>query len=150
MGTMKRQLVSAALGLMMAFSAIGPAAAQQEIERLVVLNGCVVLAEDGSLVVTTGGTGRGPNGGAHNRETYHVQVPEGSPLAGTIQNGCGMIMVYQQDGVWYVWSAKVTADGSGVVEYEMTQGSGNGEGQVTIEEEHQGTVERPVGPRGNR
>jgi hypothetical protein len=55
-------------------------------------------------------------------------IPDYDPA--TTADGCGAIVVYQQDGVWYAESISVTRDENGEVTVDRNSGS------------------RPVGPRG--
>jgi hypothetical protein len=145
---MRRQLLGAALGLLMVFGSVGTSAAEEG-DKGMVLNGCVVVTADGSLVVTTGSTAAGPRGAAHNQDTYVVQIPEGSPVEGTVQNGCGAVAVYQVDGVWYAKSVTVTPNGDGSAQVQTTSVTGDGEGNATTEQQS-GTWTPGNGPIRNR
>ena len=150
---MKRRLMALALGLTLAAStlpAASPAAAQVP---GMVLYGCVAVQPDGSLLVSTGGAGRGMQGdGNSGHDTRSVQVPPGFDTS-TINNGCGLVVVYEQDGVWYAQTVQVTGDGEGNLTYETTQITRDGQGGPTVER-NSGQLqlpERPVRPfRGNR
>ena len=146
---MKRKLMSVALGLAVACAVAGStqSASAQVVDRGMVLHGCVVVAPDGTLVVTTGGAARGPRGGAAGQETYHVQVP--ADVEGAVQDGCGAVAVYEQDGVWYAKSISVTPNGDGTADVASTSASGDGEGNATVEHTT-GTFTPPAGPFRNR
>ena len=60
-----------------------------------------------------------------------------------------MVVVYQQDGVWYAKSVQVTGDGSGAGEYETISVSGDGEGNATVKQDSGGFARR-AGPHRNR
>lgn len=90
-----------------------------------VIHGCVITAGEDTLVVRVGGTGVGAG------RTMHINtsaVPNYDPA--TTADGCGAIVVYQEDGVWYAESISVTRDEGGNVTVNQNSGS------------------RPVGPRG--
>lgn len=134
---MKRYLTSAAFGLMLTVGTLIPggataqaapadAPANAPVEQGMVLHGCVITAGDDEVVFRTGGTAVGGDG-----RVLHVKtaaIPDYDPA--TTADGCGAIVVYQQDGVWYAESISVTRDESGEVTVDRNSGS------------------RPVGPRG--
>jgi hypothetical protein len=133
MMTMKRQMIGAAFGLMLAVGSLIPGSATAQaapeeapVEQGMVLHGCVITAGEDEVVFRTGGSAVGAGG-----RTMHVKtsaIPDYDPS--TTADGCGAIVVYQQDGVWYAESISVTRDESGEVTVDRNSGS------------------RPVGPRG--
>jgi hypothetical protein len=134
---MKRQITGAALGLLIAVGTLlpgsakaaqaapceAPAGAPAEAQGMVV-HGCVITAGEDTVVFRVSGTGVG--GG----RTMHIKtsnIPNYDPA--TTADGCGAIVVYQEDGVWYAESISVTRNEQGDVQVNQNSGS------------------RPVGPR---
>ena len=131
---MKRQLTSMAFGLVLTVGTLvpGSATAQAAPEDApaetqgMVLHGCVITAGEDEVIFRTGGTAIGGGG-----RVYHVKtaaIPDYDPA--TTADGCGALVVYQEDGVWYAESISVTRDDSGNVTVNQNSGS------------------RPVRPRG--
>ena len=130
---MKRQLTSAAFGLLLAAGTLipssgtalaAPAEAPAQAQGMV-LHGCVITAGEDEVIfrVSRGGIGAGGR-------VVHIKtaaIPDYDPA--TTADGCGAIVVYQQDGVWYAESMSVTRDEDGEVTVDQNSGS------------------RPVGPR---
>src|SRR3954463_10501536 len=127
---MKRQMMSAAFGLILAVGTLLPGSATAQAapdeaptDQGMVLHGCVITAGDDEVVFRVGGTGVG--------RVLHVKttaIADYDPA--TTADACGAIVVYQQDDVWYAESISVTRDE---------------DGDVTVNQ-HSGS--RPVGPRG--
>jgi len=131
---MKRQLTSAAFGLILAVGTLmpGSATAQAAPEDAtaelqgMVLHGCVITVGDDEVVFRTRGTAVGGEGGVFHIKT--TAIPDYDPA--TTADACGAIVVHQEDGVWYAESISVTRDEDGDVTVNQNSGS------------------RPVGPRG--
>jgi len=131
---MKRQLTSAAFGLLLAVGTLipGSATAQAAPEEApseaqgMALHGCVITAGEDEVIFRVSGTGIGGGGRVIHIKT--AAIPGYDPA--TTADGCGAIVVYQQDGVWYAESISVTRDEDGDVTVNQNSGS------------------RPVGPRG--
>jgi len=131
---MKRQMMSAAFGLLLAAGTLLPlpatATAQAAPEEApaeaqgMVLHGCVITVGEDEVVFRVAGTGVGDGRVVHIKT---AAIPDYDPA--TTADACGAIVVYQQDGVWYAESISVTRDENG--EVDVTQNSGS----------------RPVGPR---
>lgn len=134
---MLRQISGAALGLVIAIASLlsasataalaapyeSPTSAPAEAQGMVV-HGCVVTVGDDYLVIRTGGAGVGDGRTMHVKTTL---IPNYDPA--TTADGCGAIVAYQEDGVWYAASISVTR---------------NEQGEVTT---NQNSGSRPVGPR---
>ena len=126
---MKRQLTSAAFGVLLAVGTLLPASATAaqaapteapsdapaEAQGMV-LHGCVITAGEDEVIFRVSGTGIGAGG-----RVIHVKtaaIPDYDPA--TTADACGAIVVYQQDGVWYAESISVTRDEDGEVTVDET------------------------------
>jgi hypothetical protein len=131
---MKRQLTSAAFGLLLAVGTLFPGSATAQAApgeapaeaQGMVLHGCVITAGEDEVIFRVSGTGVGAGGRVVHIKT--AAIPDYDPA--TTADGCGAIVVYQEDGVWYAESMSVTRDEDGDVTVNQNSGS------------------RPVGPRG--
>ena len=131
---MKRQLTGLAAGALLTIGTFipgtgtalaAPVEAPAQAQGMV-LHGCVITAGEDEVVFRVSGSGVGAGGRVVHIKT--AAIPEYDPA--TTADGCGAIVVYQQDGVWYAESMSVTRDE---------------DGEVTVAQ-HSGAT-RPVGPR---
>ena len=130
---MKRQLTGLAFGALLTIGTFiqgsgtalaAPVDAPSQAQGMV-LHGCVITAGEDEVVFRVSGSGVGAGG-----RVVHVKtaaIPDYDPA--TIADGCGAVVVYQQDGVWYAESMSVRRDEDGEVTVDQNSGS------------------RPVGPR---
>jgi hypothetical protein len=120
---MKRSIASATFGLLLAVGTMIPGGATAQAAPAnaqgMVLHGCVITTADDEVVFRVSGAGAGAGGRMVHIKT--TAIPDYDPA--TTADGCGAIVVYQEDGVWYAESISVTRDEDGEVTVEQNSGS---------------------------